>query len=295
MEIRFVVSKEERKALVKAVGEITGCEPVYQGTPSFAFAVGNYIIDRCGTLIYDEQMCAEDVRQLLTELSVRGFTYEGAHELDASVPEHEASTLCDGSDTEIIANKTIIIDMPLFNDTALDNLRKLIGGKAALIKKAIGADDLTVAVIGDALHFNWFHHDSTEAELEAYKQFVSALCLTAKKQKRVTMKESAVDSEKFAFRCFLLRLGFIGPEYASARKILLTKLSGSGSFKSESSKSRMTHSDCCAEESPEAITGDEGAYAMAEALADTELIHQVNMLLETDNNADADIEEAAYE
>ena len=63
-------------------------------------------------------------------------------------------------------------------------------------------------------------------------KFVHALCEMAKTQKRVTMKESSVDSEKFAFRCFLLRLGFIGKEYASARKVLLSKLSGSGSFKS---------------------------------------------------------------
>ena len=41
----------------------------------------------------------------------------------------------------------------------------------------------------------------------------TALCDMAKKQKRVTAKEKAADSEtseKFAFRCFLLRLGFLG-------------------------------------------------------------------------------------
>jgi hypothetical protein len=32
-------------------------------------------------------------------------------------------------------------------------------------------------------------------------------------------------------RCFLLALGFIGDEYKTARKILLSKLEGSGAFK----------------------------------------------------------------
>jgi len=34
------------------------------------------------------------------------------------------------------------------------------------------------------------------------------------------------------FRCWLLSLGFIGSEYAEARKILLSKLDGNSSFKS---------------------------------------------------------------
>lgn len=54
----------------------------------------------------------------------------------------------------------------------------------------------------------------------------------AKKQKRITATAKEVDNEKYAFRCFLLRLGFIGEEYKAARKILLSKLNGSSAFKS---------------------------------------------------------------
>ena len=53
----------------------------------------------------------------------------------------------------------------------------------------------------------------------------------ALKQKRITTKEKPVDNEKYAFRCFLLRLGFIGAEYKTARKILLKNLSGSSAFR----------------------------------------------------------------
>ena len=51
-------------------------------------------------------------------------------------------------------------------------------------------------------------------------------------QKRINAKEKEVDNEKYAFRCFLLRLGFIGAEYKAERKILLRNLSGSSAFKS---------------------------------------------------------------
>jgi hypothetical protein len=280
MEIKFIVTKEERKEFVKTIGAFVGWAPVYKGAPSFAYAVNNYIIDRNGTLTYDERTDEADAQRLLSHLASEGFVrdwYGDASEQDSNpapaqsqsaeapavsvvvdsavvetVQEEtqpgEASEDTEQSEADIVETtsdapslKTIIVDMPLFNDTALDNLRKMIDGKASLIKKAIGADDLTVVVIGGALHFNWFNPDSTDAELEAYKQFVSALCVIAKNQKRVTMKESAVDSEKFAFRCFLLKLGFIGGEYAAARKILLEKLSGNSSFKSGDHKSRSVH------------------------------------------------------
>ena len=51
-------------------------------------------------------------------------------------------------------------------------------------------------------------------------------------QKRITAKEKPVDNDKYAFRCFLLRLGFIGEDYKTERKILLRNLSGSLAFKS---------------------------------------------------------------
>ncbi len=39
------------------------------------------------------------------------------------------------------------------------------------------------------------------------------------------------DNDKYAFRCFLLRLGFIGDEYKAARKILLGNLTGNSAFR----------------------------------------------------------------
>jgi len=229
MEVKFNTNKEERKALVRAVSEITGQEAVYQGAPTFAFAVGGYIIDRVGTLICEG--LPEEMPILLDRLAERGYVHEE--------PEHEEAPVQEIAADKAVGKKTIIVDMPFFKESSLDNLRKLIAGKAALIRKVIGADDLTVAVIGGALHFNWFDPDATEEELAAYKQFVSALCLTAKKQKRVILKEKRLDenaSEKFTFRCYLLKIGFIGDEFKAARKILLAGLSGNGSHKTGNGK-----------------------------------------------------------
>ena len=37
----------------------------------------------------------------------------------------------------------------------------------------------------------------------------------------------------YAFRCFLLRLGFIGDEYKAARRVLLKNLTGNGAWKNK--------------------------------------------------------------
>ena len=69
--------------------------------------------------------------------------------------------------------------------------------------------------------------------------FVTALCDMARNQKRITVKEKPVDNDKYAFRCFLLRLGFIGNEYKAERKVLLRNLTGSSAFKSGAKKTEV--------------------------------------------------------
>ena len=87
-----------------------------------------------------------------------------------------------------------------------------------------------IEVKEETVEFPWFETVSPE-ETAAYTHFISALCELSKNAKRVTAKEKKVDNEKYAFRCFLLRLGFIGTEYKAERKILLRNLSGSAAFK----------------------------------------------------------------
>ena len=58
----------------------------------------------------------------------------------------------------------------------------------------------------------------------------------SKEQKRINSTEKKVSNEKYAFRCFLLRLGFIGEEYKTDRRILLKNLTGSSAFKNGAKK-----------------------------------------------------------
>ena len=267
MEIKFIITKEERKALVKAVSEITGQASVYQGAPGFAFAVGDYIIDRHGTLIYDEHTDEAEVKRLLSELSEQGFIRDWYNEPD-SLSDSEATTSDDLTNREVIpangdgesfdqssggdnnsfgeaepdsVSGKLSVSMPLFgfNPTAHGNLENLVAAKTWIIKKMTGADELPINRDEKYLRFPWFKPESSVAEIDAYSRLVARLCETAKKKQRITATERELadgDNEKFKARCFLLSLGFIGDEYAQARKILLAPMSGNGSFRTGNQK-----------------------------------------------------------
>lgn len=208
MEIKLNVTGARRKELAGAVSEIAGWPAAYKGAPTFAYEIGDFTVDKDGTLIFDDMTDSEMVENLLEGLEQRRFEFDGSSE-------------------------KLVIEVPLegFTKEGVANLEKLIASKAALIKKAIGADALPVERTETTLKFPWFSFDSNGGEVAAYSRFIGALCAAAKDQKRVTAKEKPVENEKFAFRVFLIRLGFVGDEYKAARKILLKNLSGNSSFK----------------------------------------------------------------
>ena len=91
----------------------------------------------------------------------------------------------------------------------------MIEGKDNLIRKAIRADSLAYEVTDSKVLFPWFTLSGDADEAVAYTQLISKLVEHARTAKRVTMKEKKVENEKYAFRCFLLRLGFICLLYTS--------------------------------------------------------------------------------
>ena len=64
-----------------------------------------------------------------------------------------------------------------------------------------------------------------------YTRFISSLCKMSRDYKRISAKAKETDNEKFSFRTFLIRLGYVGDEYKEDRKFLLKNLSGSSAFR----------------------------------------------------------------
>ena len=129
----------------------------------------------------------------------------------------------------------LTISMPL-DKVGVGNLTNLLDAKENLIKKALGVNDIRIIIEEDKVSFPWFEELPKPEEINAYTQFIAALCKMSKEQKRISATQKETDNEKYAFRCFLLRLGFIGDEYKQSRKILLKNLSGSSAFKNGAAK-----------------------------------------------------------
>lgn len=130
------------------------------------------------------------------------------------------------------------------NKVNLDNLNALLAAKATLIKHALGVEELPIEVRDDRVCFPWFSELPDADLIKACTRFISALCEMSIRQKRVTATEREVDNERYAFRCFLLRLNFIGNEYKADRRILLRNLSGNGSFKSGDRRQSPPRKSC---------------------------------------------------
>ena len=120
----------------------------------------------------------------------------------------------------------------VITEESIINLQKIIDSKASLLRKALGTDDLSVQISEDRIAFSWFHIEDP-ANTSAYAHLVSALCQMAQKAKRVTAKEKPVESEKYAMRIWLQRLGFGGSEFKEERALLLKNLSGTSAFKNQ--------------------------------------------------------------
>jgi hypothetical protein len=345
MTLTFNLQGAERKPLVAAISEILETKAEYLRTPTYAFQVGGYHIDRNGTVT------GEDNFDLATALRNRGFTaasyaydntedpaddfprtereelglgrerredYQGengmsaddveiAHDNEAETGENEASaidtdetpteaeepqeTATDEAETplETATSPTatqdgdgFIIEMPItgFDPAKLDNLCKMVTAKETLIKAALGVEAIPIQVIENAIRFPWFNRILTHDEVEAYSTFISLLCKTAIEKKRITAKEKTTEgSPKYAMRCFLLSIGFIGGQYKASRKILLSKLEGNGSWKTGNGKRAAPETAPEAETAEVMPTGGEFDSEMnseAELLADAALIHAVN-------------------
>lgn len=220
MTIKINAQGAERKRLVQTISDWLGIPAKYCGAPSFNYQVDYFTIEKNGSLTFDDSADSEVIERLLQHIYDEGFDIDQSHNEE----DDDSYGIC--------------ISMPrsLFTESNLENLKAIVAAKGSLIKKALGVDDLPLEVTETKISFPWFSAMPTPEELKAYDTFICKLCDMARNQKRVNAAEKPITNEKYAFRCFLLRLGFIGDEYKTERKILLRNLTGSSAFKSRSAK-----------------------------------------------------------
>ena len=264
MERNYNVSGADRKELVKVIGEALGVKPKYMGTPSYAFRIGSYEVSRDGVLTFEED---GETASVLAAIEAAGFIAE-QEDVEQDAPEatteaqaneiaEEAGILQDANGAEIepqeaeptfekqpaeesapqepqedTINLSISMPRESFTDTALANLGALLESKGNLIKAAFGIENVGYTLTDERITFAWFSGEITPETSRAYADFIGKICEMARRQKRVLAKAKDVENPKYAFRCFLLRLGMIGDEYKVSRRVLLERLTGNSAWKS---------------------------------------------------------------
>ena len=263
MKVNYNIQKEERKAMVGIVSKVLETKPAYCGAPSFSYKVGAFEITKDGSLCFDDVTDEATVARVRTALREAGFMSKGEEdETSCAATGADAPSRTEAADDEPTPTETVVeepapteetiaepdedslsISLPrsLFTEAALQNLDALLLSKGRLIRHAFDIREATYTLTDDRITFAWLHGTITDETAKAYAEFISKLCLMARTQKRVTAKEKIVDNEKYAFRCFLLRLGMIGNAYKESRKILLQNLTGSSAFKSGHRKGDERH------------------------------------------------------
>lgn len=295
--LKYELACPDRKELVSRLAEITGIRPRYTFVPRCAYIIGEYAVEKDGTLIVSEEAVDEEIiHTLQQENLIQGSGNEAVNRAanEPIMVEHRAETVTQDTvedavqetqqeestaetDTSNVSNHVEelpdVSDEPDVPETspvddaneeaeeeaaeendqteqdsfcislpksklpsdAQEKLNKILESKGKLIQKALGASSLTVETDEEKVSFPWFSFIPNAEQADAYTKFITALCKMAREQKRVSAKEKPNENEKYAFRCFLLRLGFIGDEFKGDRKILLQNFEGSSAFRTQES------------------------------------------------------------
>ena len=218
-------AKANRKELVNALSEILNEKPHYCFAPSFAFEFTLCRVDREATIHLAPTLVGQSVDRVAALLSQRGFNAEVIENYS------EIEEAPDHPDEEYLA---VFIEPEKISPETLAKLEQIVSGKATLLRKALGDSPLRIVNTPKGYAFPWFQIESDEESRQAYKMLIERLIEFARERTRVTASDKETDNPKYAFRCFLLRLGFIGAEYKRERAILLRNLEGNGAFKSGS-------------------------------------------------------------
>lgn len=242
MRINYNATGAQRKELVKVISDTTGAKAEYKFMPTCSYEIDYFTVTKDGALEFDDMADSEEVEKVLEAIAAAGFEPEPQEAAEPEAEESADEPEEDAKEAPETEETGLTVELPL-DKVAVGTLTNILEAKGTLIKKALGIDDLRFEIKDDKIGFPWFPELPEPDETRTYTMFIAQLCKLSKELKRASSTETPVTNEKYAFRCFLLRLGFIGSEYKQERKILLQNLEGNSSWKNGAPKKEATDTD----------------------------------------------------
>ena len=134
MTIPYNVSDKARKRLAEDVSTVLNTIPRYIGTPTMSYQIGDYLLDRSGTLTIPDTVDNHTAHMLLDYLAEHGY-------------ESEA--------TESADRLTIAVLGDALDDFQFAVLRQIVAGREPFLKRAFLLESLRIEVTDEQIGFLW--------------------------------------------------------------------------------------------------------------------------------------------
>lgn len=273
----YTKNTEDRKTIVNRIGELTG-EKLKYTMPGYTFKGQGFTVLKDGTLEADETADESVIAALVEEgLILTAEGEEAATEPARSAQEAEIEDPAETAETAESEGDGMTISLPIsgHTGTSLRNLISMLYSRGRLISKATGGTfgctealsdhlkDDTLAITAETLskavadfeaengkaltglsftdgkvNFTGFPLTEDADKVQAFQQLVCQMNKLAKEQKRTLAREVDESNERYIFRIWLLRLGMAGNGFKTARRVLLSPLSGNAAFKDSAMEER---------------------------------------------------------
>lgn len=245
----FKVTGLERKRIIAIIADEFIESVEYQGPPTFAYkTTSGWTIDRDSVVTTPETGIKEEhvtLRMVLDALNFAGAKAEGNLTITLPMDGHNGNALRNIVNLiwskqsliqKALARQELIIPESLvttINAVPIDTLEEFtsVVNNAIETEQITGHSDLDIDLVDKSISFSFFNASLDAEEVHAFGILCFQLNEQAIKQKFSSTKQKEASNDRYAFRCFLLKLGFIGAEYKAARKILLSKLDGNSSYR----------------------------------------------------------------
>ena len=252
---------ENRKAMVKAICELTGMNATYLFTPTYAYQVGPITVSRDGRIDCEDEALLTTLKPMLIE---RGWleTEETPEAPDDSKEMPEAV------DDISVEQMDITTPIPGWTVAQMTNLLRMLFSKQNLINRMLGCDMLSVeesfvkaisenppestadleARVQEAIEagsVRGFRLSDEQVTLStpfaqdeptrwtAHADLLKGMLRIAETATRINLKRlDDPENEKYHANSWLMRMGLRGPQYKETRRILMGHLTGFAAFRS---------------------------------------------------------------
>lgn len=207
--IQFTKQAKGRKQLAALIATHLNAEAEYLGTPSFAYQIGEATLDRDWQLYLPDDA---DTTGLVESAAQAGFSTDEPEGLGVSLAFPTTG----------------------WDETTVGKVEATLSAKGHLIAKAlqIPVTPMNIDEKAGTVEFPWFGHVPDPEVVEAATVLIARIIEHAKVATRVSAKPAKTGgNDKYAMRCWLLRLGMIGEGYKHVRRVLLTNLGGNAAWK----------------------------------------------------------------